>query len=59
MLTGKVADEIYQGALRRYRIEAAGQHLTVEVPNRPELAQLPPGADVQLYWRPESGLALA
>ena len=58
MLTGKVADETYQGALRRYRIDAAGQHLTVEVPNRPELAQLPPGADVQLYWRPESGLAL-
>jgi hypothetical protein len=53
-----VADEVYQGALRRYRVETAGQTVTVEVPNRPDLAQLPPGAKVALYWTPESGVAL-
>ena len=58
MLTGRVADEVYQGALRRYRVETAGQTVTVEVPNRPDLAQLPTGAEVALYWTPESGVAL-
>ncbi|MDF0603214.1 ABC transporter ATP-binding protein [Psychromarinibacter sp. C21-152] len=58
MLKGRVADEVYQGSLRRYLVETMGQRLTVEVPNRPDLAQLPPGADVSLYWRPESGVVL-
>lgn len=58
MLSGKVADEVYQGSLRRYRVDAAGQRLVVEVPNRPDLSQLPPGADVDLFWRPESGVVL-
>ncbi len=59
MLRGRVADEVYQGSLRRYLVEAAGQRITVEVPNRPDLAQLPPGADVALYWRPESAVVLS
>ncbi len=58
MLRGRVADEVYQGSLRRYRIETMGQTLTVEVPNRPDLAQLPSGAEVSLFWRPESGVVL-
>ena len=58
MLTGRVADEVYQGSLRRYRIETMGQTVTVEVPNRPDLSQLPPGADVALYWQPESSVVL-
>lgn len=58
MLKGRVVDEVYQGSLRRYLIDTMGQRLTVEVPNRPDLAQLPPGSDVSLYWRPESGVVL-
>ncbi len=57
-LKGRIADEVYQGSLRRYRISAAGQTITVEVPNRPELAQLPTGAEVALYWKSESGVVL-
>ncbi len=57
-LAGKVVDRVYQGALRRYHV-AAGRHaLVVEVPNRPELAPLSPGAEVQLYWSEESGVAV-
>ena len=58
MLRGHVIDEVYQGSLRRYLIKIMGQNVTVEVPNRPDLAQLPPGSDVALYWRPESGVVL-
>lgn len=57
-LEGSVIDEVYQGSIRRYLVETMGQRLNVEVPNRPDLAQLPPGADVSLYWRPESGVVL-
>ena len=58
MLKGQVADEVYQGSLRRYLVDTMGQRLTVEVPNRPDLAQLPRGSGVSLYWRPESGVVL-
>ena len=57
-LRGCVIDEVYQGSIRRYLVETMGQRLNVEVPNRPDLTQLPLGADVSLYWRPESGVVL-
>lgn len=57
-LRGRIVDEVYQGSLRRYRVETMGQTVTVEVPNRPELAHLPIGAEVALYWRPESGVLI-
>jgi spermidine/putrescine ABC transporter ATP-binding subunit len=58
MLEGWIADEVYQGSLRRYRVEASGQELMVEVPNRPDLARLSAGAPVALYWSPESGVVV-
>ena len=57
-LSGRIADEVYQGSLRRYRIEAAAHELVVEVPNRPELNQLRPGDPVDLYWNEESGVVV-
>lgn len=57
-LTGRVADEVYQGSIRRYLVEAKGQTITVEVPNRPDLSQLPKGAEVSLYWHPDSSVVL-
>ena len=57
-LKGKVVDEVYQGALRRYHVAADAHELVVEVPNRPELVQLAPGTDVELYWSAESGVAV-
>jgi ABC-type Fe3+/spermidine/putrescine transport system ATPase subunit len=58
MLQGRIADEVYQGSLRRYRVEAAGQELMVEVPNRPDLARLASGDPVSLYWSSESGVVV-
>ncbi|SDK78745.1 ABC transporter ATP-binding protein [Aliiruegeria lutimaris] len=57
-LTGKVVDRVYQGALRRYHVAAGRHELVVEVPNRPELSPLSPGAEVQLFWSEESGVAV-
>ncbi len=57
-LKGRIADEVYQGALRRYRVVADGHEIIVEVPNRPELAQLAPGTPVDLYWSTESGVVV-
>ena len=57
-LKGSIADEVYQGALRRYRVVADGHEIVVEVPNRPELAQLAPGTPVDLYWSTESGVVV-
>lgn len=57
-LSGRVLEEVYQGSIRRYLVEAKGQRITVEVPNRPDLAQLPTGAEVSLYWHPESSVVL-
>lgn len=53
-LSGKIANEVYQGALRRYRIIANKHEIVVEVPNRPELAQLSPGTPVDLFWSTQS-----
>ena len=47
-LTGRVAEEVYQGSIRRYRVEVQGRTLTVEVPNRPDLSPLPRGGEVPL-----------
>lgn len=58
MLNGRITSELYQGSLRRYQVETMGQTVTVEVPNRPELAQLLPGAEVALYWCPENAVVL-
>ena len=57
-LTGRIADEVYQGSIRRYLVETKGQTITVEVPNRPDLSQLPEGAEVSLYWHPGSSVVL-
>ncbi|WP_372921747.1 ABC transporter ATP-binding protein [Roseovarius sp.] len=57
-LTGRVADEVYQGSIRRYLVESRGQTVTVEVPNRPDLSQLPKGAEVSLFWHPDSSVVL-
>ena len=57
-LSGKVVNEVYQGALRRYRIRANKHEIVVEVPNRPELAQLTPGTPVDLFWSTQSGVVV-
>ena len=57
-IKGRIADEVYQGALRRYKVVADGHEIVVEVPNRPELAQLAPGTPVDLYWSTESGVVV-
>ena len=57
-LTGMAVDKVYQGAPRRYHMAAGHHELVVEVPNRPELAPLSPGAEVQLFWSEESGVAV-
>ena len=57
-LSGRIAAEVYQGSLRRYRVVAADHELVVEVPNRPELSQLEPGDAVDLYWSAESGVVV-
>ena len=53
-LEGVVINEIYQGALRRYRVRAGLHEMTIEIPNRPELARLESGERVDLYWNPDS-----
>ncbi len=57
-LEGHINDEIYQGSLRRYRVEAGPHHLTVEVPNRPDLDRLSSGDPVALYWSAESAVVV-
>jgi spermidine/putrescine ABC transporter ATP-binding subunit len=57
-LSGRIEDEVYQGALRRYRVATGAHRITVEVPNRPELAQLAAGETVDLYWSAESGVVV-
>jgi spermidine/putrescine ABC transporter ATP-binding subunit len=55
-ISGKIIDDVYQGALRRYRV-AAGEHaLFVEVPNRPEFHSLTRGDTVDLFWNSDSGV---
>jgi putative spermidine/putrescine transport system ATP-binding protein len=57
-LKGRIADEVYQGALRRYRVIAGEHEFVVEVPNRPELAQLSSGDAVDVFWSTESGVVV-
>jgi putative spermidine/putrescine transport system ATP-binding protein len=57
-LSGKIVDEVYQGALRRYRISANNHEIVVEVPNRPELGQLAAGTPVDLFWSTQSGVVV-
>lgn len=57
-LSGKIVDEVYQGALRRYRVAAGTHELVVEVPNRPELVRMAAGTPVDLFWSAESGVAV-
>ncbi len=57
-LSGKIINEVYQGALRRYRIKANSHEIVVEVPNRPELAQLAPETAVDLFWSTQSGVVV-
>ncbi|MBF0277081.1 MAG: ABC transporter ATP-binding protein [SAR324 cluster bacterium] len=57
-MKGEIADEVYQGAIRRYRVKTGNHEIVVEVPNRPELAQLSQGDSVELYWSTESGVVV-
>jgi spermidine/putrescine ABC transporter ATP-binding subunit len=57
-LSGKIVDEVYQGALRRYKISANNHEIVVEVPNRPELGQLATGTPVDLFWSSRSGVVV-
>ena len=57
-MTGRIADTVYQGALRRYRVATGAHMVTVEVPNRPEMATLSPGDTVELFWSAESGVVV-
>lgn len=57
-LEGRIAEEVYQGSLRRYRVKAGEHDIMVEVPNRPDLARLSSGDHVALYWNNESGVVV-
>lgn len=57
-LRGRIIDEIYQGSLRRYRVEAGAHQIIVEVPNRPDLDRLGTGDQVALYWNVESAVVV-
>ena len=57
-MQGQITGEVYQGALRRYRVQTGAHEITVEVPNRPELSALNLGDKVQLYWSTQSGVVV-
>lgn len=57
-LHGTIASQIYQGAIRRYQVDSGSHRIIVEVPNRPELAELEPGQPVDIYWGDESGVVI-
>jgi putative spermidine/putrescine transport system ATP-binding protein len=52
-LPAVVDAKIYQGALIRYRLTAAGQHLVAEVQNQVGRAQHESGSQVTISWYPE------
>jgi putative spermidine/putrescine transport system ATP-binding protein len=52
-LPAVVEAKIYQGALIRYRLSAAGQPLVVEVQNQVGRAQHETGSRLIAYWRPD------
>ena len=57
-LPAVVVSRIYQGALIRYRLEAAGQLLVAEVQNQAGRPQHDTGSRVTVSWRPERTEAL-
>jgi putative spermidine/putrescine transport system ATP-binding protein len=52
-LPAVVDAKIYQGALIRYRLSVAGQHLVAEVQNQVGRTQHESGSRVSVYWYPE------
>jgi len=46
--------KVYQGALIRYQLSVAGQPLIAEVQNRGRRPQHDPGAQVTVFWHPET-----
>jgi putative spermidine/putrescine transport system ATP-binding protein len=52
-LPAVVDARIYQGALIRYRLSMAGQHLVAEVQNQVGRAQYETGSHVTISWYPE------
>ena len=52
-LPATVEARIYQGALIRYRLSAAGQPLIAEVQNQAGRAQHDAGSQITAYWRPD------
>ena len=53
-LPALVEARVYQGALIRYQLTAAGQPLVAEVQNQALRPQYDAGAQVTISWRPES-----
>jgi putative spermidine/putrescine transport system ATP-binding protein len=53
-LPAVVDTRVYQGALIRYQLTAAGQSLVAEVQNQALRPQYGAGAQVTISWRPES-----
>jgi putative spermidine/putrescine transport system ATP-binding protein len=53
-LPAVVDTRVYQGALIRYQLTAAGQSLVAEVQNQALRPQYDAGAQVTISWRPES-----
>jgi putative spermidine/putrescine transport system ATP-binding protein len=58
-LPAVVEAKIYQGALIRYRLSAAGQSLVAEVQNQVGRAQHDAGSRITAYWHPERTEVLA
>ena len=58
-LKGRVMEEVYQGSMHRYRVEAFGLELAVEVVNRPDLPRFSKGDPISLFWNAESGIVIA
>jgi putative spermidine/putrescine transport system ATP-binding protein len=57
-LIGTVSEAIYQGSVVRYRVQAAGQEMMVEVANRPDLPRLDTGETVSAFWNAQSGVVI-
>jgi ABC-type Fe3+/spermidine/putrescine transport system ATPase subunit len=52
-LSATVDAKVYQGALIRYQLTAAGQSLIAEVQNQARRPQHDPGSRVTVFWHPE------
>ena len=53
-LPGVIDAKVYQGALIRYQLTVAGQSLIAEVQNQGRRPQHNPGAQVTVFWHPET-----